>query len=164
MLLWHLVASSKYEMVAETELGSNGISSKVDDMNIESMSMNENESDAIVRRALNVKDVRCGKRTDHESVARGVSVFTGTTVTRSEDGEVVKSGRSNMSKGRLDLSKTVRSNVGEDMTNDQGRTKLKAGNDMKNVHSESKCGNIKVKGDEVSIRRPSSDGTTEMSV
>ena len=79
-------------MVAETELGSNGISSKVDDMNIESMSMNENESDAIVRRALNVKDVRCGKRTDHESVARGVSVFTGTTVTRSEDGEVVKSG------------------------------------------------------------------------
>jgi hypothetical protein len=43
------------------------------------------------------------------------------------------------------------------MINDQDRTKLKAGYDMKIVHSKSKCGNIK--GDAVSIRRPSSDGS-----
>ena len=74
-----------------------------------------------------------------------------------------------MSKGQLDLSKTVRSNDGEDMTNDQGRTELKAGS------SGSECGSIK--GDEASIRHPSldgsasridrahfSDGSTEMSV
>ncbi len=185
-------------MIAETELGSssNGISSEVDDMNIESMSMNENESDAIVRRASNVNAGRCVKRTDHESVAGRVSVFTGTTVTRSKEGVVVKSGGSDMSKGWIDLSKTIRSNVGEDMT----LAKLKTGNDvlsvgvdecagdnmvyghhgrnkvddsvgdnmvyvhhgMGNVVSESKCGNFK--GDEVSIWRPSSDGSTGMSV
>ncbi len=72
-------------------------------------------------------------------------------VTRSEDGGVVKSDGSKMSKGQLDLSKTVRSNVGEDMTNDQGRTELKAGS------SGNECGSIK--GDEASIRRPSLDGS-----
>ena len=34
---------------------------------------------------------------------------------------------------------------------------MKAGNDMKIVHSKSRCGNIK--GDDVRIRRPSSDGS-----
>ena len=62
-----------------------------------------------------------------------------------------------MSKGwGLDLS-----NVAEDMAN--VRTKLKAGKDIKNVHSESKCRNIY--GDEGSIRRPSSsDRSKEMSL
>ena len=61
-----------------------------------------------------------------------------------------------MSKGwGLDLS-----NVAEDMAN--VRTKLKAGKDIKNVHSESKRRNIY--GDEGSIRRPSSDGSKEMSL
>ena len=68
-------AMSKYEMIAETELGSNGISSEVDDMNIESMSMNGKEVDAIVRRALNGNDGRCVKRTDHESVSKGRCVL-----------------------------------------------------------------------------------------
>ena len=35
---------------------------------IESMSVSRNESDAIVKRTSNVNDVRCGKRTDNESV------------------------------------------------------------------------------------------------
>ena len=148
-------ALSNGERIAEKKLGSDGISLE-DTMLIESMSVNKSESDAIVKRASNVSDVRCVKLTDHESVAGRVSVFnTGTTVTRSEVGGVVKSDGSIMGKGRFDLSKTVRSNVGEDMS-DQSRTKLKAGNDMKIVHSKSKCGNFK---GEVSIRCPSSDGS-----
>jgi|SaaInl74LU_5_DNA_1037368.scaffolds.fasta_scaffold16754_3 hypothetical protein len=59
----------------------------------------------------------------------------------------------------LDFDRTVRLNAGDDMMYvHHGRNKkLKAGNDMKNVHSKSKCGNIK--GDVISIRRPSSDGS-----
>ena len=45
--------------------------------------MSRNESDAIVKRTSNVNDVRCGKRTDNESVAGSTTA----TVTRSEEGE-----------------------------------------------------------------------------
>ena len=53
---------SNNEMIAETELGSSGISLE-GTMLIESMSVSRNESDAIVMRASNVNDVRCVKRT-----------------------------------------------------------------------------------------------------
>ena len=177
-------AMSINEMNAETEteLGSNGISLEGTIL-IESMSASRNESDAIIRRELNGNDVivRWVKRTDHESVAGRVSVFTGTTVTRSDhEEEGVQNNGSRMGETHLDFSRTgagdnmvyvhhgvlsVGKGAGDNMVyGHHGVISVGkcAGDNMVYGHHGSKCGIIK--GGEGSIWRPSSDGSKVMSV